>query len=195
MIKRVLKLLGLIIILATGAFFAPCNLPLAPVSTAYAGFGITNSAGLSFTDSRHNSYAPVSDTAAIFVLTGPTIHISKDVRNIRSGETSPDVVSAMRGDSVEFILTILNSGDTEARRIIISDTIPVSTVYETGSAFALGSLDPLDPPDTVSFLHIAGGNYDLSDTGTVIAIKWQWDNIDGIFGNNRRVVKFKVKVQ
>ena len=194
MFKRVLKLLGVVIILAVNTCFMPSVWHLAS-DYAYAGFTVTNNAGLSYTDNFNRSYTPVSDTAAIKIVNGPQFTITKDVVNLVTGETSPDIISAFHGDTAEFIIRIENIGDNFARNSVIMDSIPNSTTYVLGSALDTNSLDPLAPPDTVSFQHIAGGVFDLSDTGTITAIKWQWDNIDGMPADNDRVVKFKVKVQ
>jgi len=187
MIKRVLKLLGIVTILAAGIL-------LAPATSANALVLSVNNADLHFTDDYNRTYTPVSDTAAILILNPPVIIMAKDIRNLRTGETSTDVVTAIRGDTIEFILNISNSGDTNAINVVEYDSIPLGTVYIEGSAFDTGSLDPLAPPDTVSFQHFAGGVFDLSDTGTVTAIKWQWDSIEGVSGNNMRTIKFKVRI-
>jgi len=195
MFKKLTILLGTLLILVSGVNLTSDIRHLVSVDTANGLTNITNTGGVNWTDGRYQVYTPSTDTATILLLNDPQIVIAKDAHNFRTGETSTEVVDALSLDTVEFIITLTNIGDTEARLITLVDTIPSSTIYETGSVFDSGSLDSLAPPDTVSFQHIAGGVFDLSDTGTVTAIKWQWDNIDGIPGDNDRVVKFKVKVQ
>jgi uncharacterized repeat protein (TIGR01451 family) len=156
---------------------------------------VSNNASLSYTDYGKNTYAPVQDTAAILVMAPPNITISKDVYNIRTGETSPDVVIAIRSDTIEFILRFTNIGETDAFHVVMSDSIPAGTVYIQGSATDTNSLDPVDPPDTITFQHVADGPFDSNDAGTVTAIRWEWDRIDSILGNNSRITKFRVKVQ
>ncbi len=170
------------------------NLQLA-TNQAQAAVTVTNTGGVDWTDGWNQKYTTAYDTAAILVLKEPTIIITKDVRNIRTGEMSADAVAALIGDTIEFILNTENSGDTDARDVVMLDSIPFSTIYDTGSALDTGSLDPVDPPDTVTFQHIAGGTFDETGTGTITAIKWQWDKIEGVSGYNKRVVKFRVRVQ
>ena len=151
---------------------------------------------MNWTDSKYNFYNPVSDTAAIRILNPPLLLIAKDVCNVRSGETSPDVVPAVLGDTIEFMLTLTNAGDTDARNIVMLDSIPFSTIYETSSAFDTTVYDTYNlPPDTITFQHVASGAFDTGDTGTITAIKWQWDKIEGMYTYNKRIVKFRVKVQ
>jgi len=164
------------------------------MGVVYAGTFIDNSAGIKWSDSWNQIYTPARDTAAIYVLEPPTFIVAKDVRNLRTEETSADIVLAVPDDIVEFIITITNIGDTQARNIVITDSIPFRTIYETGSASETGSLDPIDPPDTITFQHIAGGEFDTNDSGTITAIRWEWNLIEGISGYNRRTVKFRVKV-
>ena len=193
MFKKLALLLGATAILVSGVCFMPGVRYLAS-DRAYGLVLSVNSVDMHFSDNHNRNYMPVSDTAAILILNPPVITMVKDVRNLRTGETSPNVVTAIRGDTVEFILTIANSGDTDALNVVESDSIPLGTVYFVGSALDTGSLDPLDPPDTITFQHVSGGEYDFDDTGTVIAIKWQWDKIEGISGNNIRTLKFKVRI-
>jgi len=155
---------------------------------------INNSAGIGWTDGWNQSYAPQSDTAAILVLSAPVFTIEKNVRNIRTDETSTEMVLALPSDMVEFSLTIYNHGDTEARNIVITDSIPSSTIYETGTATDTNNLDLINPPDTITFQHVAGGLFDTSGLSPVTAIKWHWSVIDGIGGDTDRIVKFRVKV-
>jgi len=195
MFKKLTILLGTLTILVSGVNLTSDIRHLVSVDTANGLLLSTNTASVDWTDNQNNLYITASDTAMIRILLGPNLIITKDVRNVRSGETSTDIVQAVKNDTIEFIISVQNTGETIAVNTIISDSIPLGTIYIEGSAFDTGSLDPLAPPDTVSFQHIAGGVFDLSDTGTVTAIKWQWDNIDGMPADNDRVVKFKVKVQ
>ena len=194
MIKKLALLLGATAILVSGVCFMP-GIRYLSSDHAYAGFIIRNTAGLSYSDNHNGVYVPVTDTADIKIVRGPDFVITKDVVNLVTGETSSNLVYAFHGDTAEFIITIENIGDDLARNSVIADSIPNSTTYVMGSAVDTNSLDPLAPPDTISFQHMAGGDFDLVDTGTVTAIKWQWDNIDGTPGNTKRVVRFKVKVQ
>jgi uncharacterized repeat protein (TIGR01451 family) len=162
---------------------------------AYAGFGIVNTAGLSFSNCRNDIHQTVYDTAAIDVMDGAVLTIAKDVHNVRTGDTSTDVVVAFRGDTIEFIMHIENKGSDYAKNATIIDSIPFGTTYDTGSAMDTVCLDPIDPPDTITFQHAAGEAFDEIGTGTITAIKWQWDRIDGVSGYNRRVAKFRVRVQ
>ena len=176
------------------AFLAVIQL-LAGIGEIRATMFVNNNASLSYTDYGRNTYAPVQDTAGILVMAPPNITISKDVYNIRTGETSPDVVIAIRSDTVEFILRFTNIGETDAFRVTMSDSIPAGTVYIQGSAIDTNSLDPVDPPDTVSFQHVAGGPFDSNDGDTITAIRWEWDKIDNVLGNNSRISKFRVRVE
>jgi len=166
------------------------------IGVVYAGYGINNTAGLSFSDAKGRICPNVYDTAALWIIKGPEIGIAKDVRNLRSNETSTEIINALHGDTVEFILTITNNGDYYARDVVVIDSIPSGTIYETGSAFDTGSLDPVDPPDTITFQHIAGGEFDRYDTAPVTAIKWIWDRMESKEqGYNIRVTKFRVRIE
>ena len=168
---------------------------LSAITAARAAMLVNNTAELNYADNRHIYFAPVQDTAAIFVTTPPNISITKDVYNIRTGETSPDVVIAIRSDNVEFILKFVNSGEANAANVSMYDTIPAGTAYIAGSALDTNSMDPVNPPDTVTFQHVIGGPFDTDDSGQVTAIKWQWSKIEGITGYNTRTTKFRVRVQ
>ena len=167
---------------------------LAGMGVARAGTYVNNKAGVSWTDKWSEKYVPVSDTASIYVLTPPTFVVAKNVRNIRTGETATDIVQAIPNDIVEFSISITNTGETVARNIVIHDSMPSRTIYETGSASETTSLDPVDPPETVTFQHAAGGTFDTNDGDTITAIRWEWNAIDGIYGNNKRTVKFRLRV-
>ena len=155
---------------------------------------INNSAGIGWTDGWNQTYAPQSDTAAILVLSPPTLTIEKSVRNVTTGETSLDMVMVMPGEIVEFGISIYNSGDTEAKNIVITDSIPSSTIYETGTATDTNNLDPVNPPDTITFQHAEGGPFNTNDMAPVTAIKWHWNVIDGTVGDTDRTVKFRARV-
>jgi len=157
---------------------------------------VNNSASLNYTDYGRHYYAPVQDTAAVFVTKPPEITLTKDVANLRTGETSPDIVVAMKGDTIEFTLKFTNIGETDAFNVVMFDSIPLGTVYIPGSATDTNNLDPVDPPDTITFQHIAGGEFDTEDTGTVTAIRWHWDRIGGtLSGSNTRITKFRVRIK
>jgi len=171
-----------------------CIQLLAGMGVARAATIVNNSAGVIWKDSWNQSYGIAKDTAAIFVLKPPTFEVQKDVRNLRTDETSSGIVLAIPDDIVEFSITITNTGDTVARNIVINDSMPSRTIYETGSASETTSLDPIDPPETVTFQHAAGGTFDTNDGDTITAIRWEWNAIDGIYGNNKRTVKFRLRV-
>ena len=171
-----------------------CIQLLAGMGAARAGTYVNNKAGVSWTDKWNEKYVPANDTASIYVLTPPTFVVAKDVRNIKTGETSTDIIQAIPDDIVEFSISITNIGETVARNIVIHDSIPAKTVYIEGSVSETASLDPIDPPDTVTFQHVAGGPFDTIDMGIVTAVKWEWNDIDGTYGNNKRTVKFRLKV-
>ena len=187
--KTIMRKAAVILLLAL-------SFQLSAITVVYASFFVTNTAGLNYMTGRGKVMPTVSDTAALRIYKGPEINISKDVKNMRSNETSTEIVNALRGDTVEFVLTILNSGDDDGKDVVIIDSVPLGTIYETGSASDTTSLDPIDPPDTIVFQHVAGGPFDIFDRGTITAIKWIWDKIENMEqGNNRRVAKFRVKLQ
>jgi len=195
MFKKLTILLGTLIILVSGVNLTSDIRHLVSVDTANGLLLSTNTANVEWTDNQNNVYLPASDTAIIRILSAPTLSIAKGVRNIRTGEFSQDTVQAVRGDSMEFILVIENSGDTEANDVVIADSIPISTEYIQGSALDSMSLDPIGPPDTITFQHIEGGIYDETDILPVVAIKWEWSSIGGISGYNTRTIKFKVRIR
>ena len=168
---------------------------LAGMGVVRAGMLVTNTAGLLYTDSRNHYFTTIQDTASILVMEPPNIVITKDVYNVRTGETSPDIVVAIRSDTIEFILRFTNTGETDAFYVVMSDSIPAGTTYIPGTATDTNNLDPIDPPDTITFQHAAGGLFDINDTGPVTAIRWEWNRIDSQSGNNARITRFRVRVQ
>ena len=167
------------------------------MGVAHASFMVNNTAGLNYgIGGRSAVMLTTTDTAVIRVVNGPSVSITKDVRNVRSNETSTDIVSALHGDAIEFILTITNSGDDYGKDVVIIDTIPFGTVYDTGSARDTGSLDLLTPPDTIVFQHETVDVFDEYDTTTVTAIKWIWSSVEGVedAGTHTRTAKFKVRI-
>jgi len=184
--KRMMKLL-----LGVTACLALMGLGMGVV---HAGMMVTNSASLRFTDHRSYNYQTITDTAQIVVYTPPAITIQKDVKNVRTGETSPDVVVAYMYDTIEFTLTFRNSGDTDAVAVLMYDSIPMRTTYVFGSATDTNNLDPVNPPDTITFQHAEGGPFNTDDSDTVTAIRWYWNKLDGTYGNNTAVTKFRVRV-
>ena len=167
------------------------------MGVVHASFTVYNSAGLNYSIGGRSAVTlTATDTAVIRVVNGPNVSITKDVHNLRTNETSPDIVSALHGDTIEFILNITNIGDDYGRNVVIMDTIPPGTIYDTGSAKDTNSLDPYDPPDTIVFQHEIAGVFDEYDTATVTAIKWIWDTIESVEqpGMNTRVTKFKVRL-
>ena len=163
-------------------------------NTAHAFVISTNTANVDWIDNQGKPYITSFDTAAIKILALPSLSIAKDVCNLRTGEKSADTVKAVRSDTIEFTISIVNDGDTDARDAIVIDSIPVSTDYIAGSASDTGSNDPVDPAQ-ITFQHIAGGAFDANDTGTVVAIQWRWTKISGVEWYNKRVVKFNVKIR
>jgi len=172
-----------------------CIQLLAGMGVARAAILVNNTAELNYADNRHKYFAPVQDTAAVLVVSPPNISITKDVYNVRTGETSPDVVIAIRSDTVEFLLRFTNSGEANAENVSMHDTIPAGTTYIMGSARDTNSIDPVAPPDTITFQHITGGPFDTDDSGQVTAIRWQWNKIEGITGYNTITTRFRVRVQ
>ena len=169
---------------------------LAGMGVVYAAFDVSNTALLEYSDNRGWFPTTVTDTAAIRIVDGPSVKIAKDVFNTRTGETSPDIVDAYRGDMVLFRITIINTGDYYARYVEIADSIPVGTVYEAGTALDTTSFDTANPPDQILFQHQVGGAFDQYDTATVTAIKWLWNFVGGEpQGSNNRMVGFRARVQ
>jgi uncharacterized repeat protein (TIGR01451 family) len=165
------------------------------MGVVHASYTAQNKASLNFRSSR-GTLTTVTDTASVRIVNGPNVSIAKDVRNVRSNETSTDIVSALHGDTIEFILSITNSGDDYGRNVVIIDTIPFGTVYETGSARDTNSFDLLTPPDTIVFQHETVDVFDEYDTTTVTAIKWIWSKVEGVesTGTHIRTAKFKVRI-
>ena len=155
---------------------------------------VTNNAGVDWTDNVGNYYVTTWDTASVRVFLQPNLIMAKDVNNLATGESGADVISAYRGDTIEFILRMTNTGNTEAICVVMEDSIPAGTEYLRGSALESMSLDPVDPPDTVAFQHVAGGQFDSSDNGTVTAIRWEWNKMEDLSMYGKRVTKFRVKV-
>jgi len=160
----------------------------------HATYIVKNYAGVDWTDNFNNFFATVWDTAAIKIFLQPDLRIEKSVRNIITNELSAGTITAIRGDTVEFILKISNVGNTSAVDVIVSDSMPPGTEYIYSSAFETASIDPIFPPDTISFQHLTGAEYDTSDMNPVISIKWQWDTLENTAIYGVRTMKFKVKV-
>ena len=187
--KTIMRKAAIVLLLAL-------SFELSAITVVYAGFDISNTALLEYSDNRGWFPTTVTDTAAIRIVDGPSVKIAKDVFNTRTGETSPDIVDAYHGDMVLFKITIVNTGDYYARYVEIADSIPVGTMYETGTALDSTSFDTANPPDQVLFQHQVGGAFDQYDTTTVTAIKWLWNSIGGEpQNNNSRIVGFRVKIQ
>ena len=167
---------------------------LSAITAALATHIVTNSAGVDWTDNVGNYYVTTWDSASVRVFLQPNLIMAKDVRNLATGESGSDVVSAYRGDTIEFILRMTNTGNTEAICVVMEDSIPAGTEYIRGSALESMSLDPVDPPDTVTFQHVAGGQFDSNDSGTVTAIRWEWNKMETMEIYGRRMAKFRVKV-
>jgi len=167
---------------------------LLTVREAQATHIVSNSAGVDWTDNVGNYYITAWDTASVRIFLQPNLTMVKDVRNLATGEYGTDVINAYRGDTIEFILKMTNSGNTEALSVVMADSIPAGTEYIRGSALETMSLDPVVPPDTVAFQHIAGGQFDSSDSGTVTAIKWEWTKMETMEIYGKRMAKFRVKV-
>ena len=167
---------------------------IAGTGLVYATHIVTNTVGVDWTDNIGNFYITVRDTAAVRVFLQPNLVITKDVRNVGTGETSADIISAVRGDTIEFILTISNTGNTYALDVVMIDSIPAGTEYIIGSATETGSLDPIDPPDTITFQHIAGGEFDTNESGPITAIKWEWKWMEDMSLYGKRITKFRVRI-
>ena len=102
---------------------------LLTVREAQATHIVSNSAGVDWTDNVGNYYITVWDTASVRVFLQPNLVMTKDVMNISSGNSSSDVVNAVRGDTIEFIIKIVNNGNTEALSVVMADSIPAGTEY------------------------------------------------------------------
>ena len=130
---------------------------------------------------KFEDYTYISCTACTL---SPVITIQKesvilsDPLNSTNPKHIPDAI-------VEYTITVTNSGfgTVDPNTIVINDTIPSDTVYETGTLQFLPNTSGL----TSATLNVSGGNIQVSPQGTFAATSTS--------GNPMFQVRFQVKIE
>jgi len=74
------------------------------------------------------------DTAIVRIQNPPVILVTKYAKNIRSGIENADMVTAVKGDTIEFRITWANTGEATADTVTLIDYVPTAGMsYITGS--------------------------------------------------------------
>jgi uncharacterized repeat protein (TIGR01451 family) len=120
-----MKRMILVSVLAVGLCLA--------AGTVFAASDITNTCTGLFTITGLSTTASGLDTAVGRLSSLPTIAISKVIYNIRSGNTDPNTVDILSGDTVEFIITWSNGGEADADTLVLTDYVPSGMTYVSGS--------------------------------------------------------------
>jgi large repetitive protein len=85
---------------------------------------------------------------------GPAITATKTV----------DKAEADPGEVLTYTITYQNTGSSDATDVEVLDDLPENVTYVVGSATGTDA--------TATYQHAAGGAFDASDAGVVVAVKW-----------------------
>jgi len=137
--------------------------------TVGGGITITDEASSRWRDKNDNGYGPV------FVYYTFTTRSPADLRIKKTANPSTGV---RPGSVVTFSLEVTNVGQGVAKRIIVTDVLPLGLIYQTGSSYLL-------LPDNMT----TGITPEVFDNGSI-----KWTVITNLLPNTRLVITFDARV-
>lgn len=136
-----------------------------------------------------------NDTQTLWMkasVAGPVLDISKSLSSLApQGTYRP-------GDTVEYTITVNNTGGDTAHNVIVSDAMPDSTTYVGGSADNSNTMNGNPTPSTSFFASTSDpedGGSTTSDDGTAEKVAWEIGTISAEpAGNNNDTVELTFQV-
>jgi len=95
-----------------------------------AGDTLQNSATGYFTNGDNGGQEAVNDTTAVIVAIESSLTATKAITNVTAGKAPGDPIAL--GDTVQYVLTIPNIGNSIAHDVNITDTLPVELRLDAG---------------------------------------------------------------
>ena len=115
-----------------------------------------------------------SDSAVVSRQTRPALSVTKIATNIRTNDTQDYSVNAIVGDTVQFKIMWVNTGEADADTIVLYDYVPANMALIAGSAADTESADATGAVTEVSatLIRYTGNSVDGTDSTASTGAFW-----------------------
>ena len=101
--------------------------------SAMAATDITNTCTGQYTVTGLSTALSGLDTAVGRLQVSPALVIAKSINNLRLGQSDPNSVNMLSGDTLQFDITWSNDGEASADTVVFSDYVPSGMTFITGT--------------------------------------------------------------
>ncbi|MEW6102589.1 MAG: hypothetical protein AB1630_02025 [bacterium] len=159
---------------------------------------LTNVAELSYEDEGSNTYTG-SDTAKIVVLSLPNVSIQKLVKNITRQGAFQNEVNGASGDLLEYQVTLQNTGEDNARYVVVEDVLSGSLTFQENS-YGTGKGIEVSTETTISCTNAKDGDMaNFSDSKIIVGKNKQANNgntVELIIAPEKTaIIRYQVKIK